>query len=223
MGVSIHTATEDDLDALVGLQFRAFGEFDELVAGRNTPENRAIMVKRHIQHMHANPGLVIAKAQLPDGTIAGFCMFYFPNAAASSDLERTPTPLRPLRDNSALSKITVEAPWIDDSERRRKAEVFLRFINQERQEHIAGKGVATFVRYMCVDPKYQRQGFGKALMSWGCERFDEVKSDAYLEASSEGQGLYEKFGFKVIEPHSYGEFEDGIKLNWSHMWRDAKK
>ncbi|KAK9772677.1 putative N-acetyltransferase domain-containing protein [Seiridium cardinale] len=220
--VSVHPATKDDLDALVKIQFAALGQFgpEPLISGNDTPENRSIMTKRHAQHMDANPELVIAKAQLVDGKIAGFCMFYFPGqGGAGPEQERTPTPLRPPSADPAWAQISLEAPWIEETERRRKAESFLRFIHQEVQKYVGGRKCA-YVRYMCVDPSFQRQGIGKALMMWACVKLDKLKLDAYLEASPAGEGLYRQFGFEIIG-HSKGDFEDGLAVEYSHMWRMA--
>lgn len=218
---SVQLATEEDLNALVRIQFAALGRFgpEPLIVGQDTIANRAIMASRHAQHMAANPGLKIAKAQLPNGEILGFCMFYFPDSSAASAQERVPTPLRPLSSDPAWAKLSTEAPWIDDWERRTKAEAFLRFIHQEIQKHVLGRECA-YVRYMCVDPAVQRRGVGKALMVWAVTQFDRLNLDAYLEASPAGEGLYKQFGFEVIG-YSRGEFEGGLDVEYSHMWRKA--
>ncbi|KAF2996963.1 hypothetical protein E8E14_004366 [Neopestalotiopsis sp. 37M] len=239
--ISIQPASEADLDDLVRIQFAAIGAFglETLVSGEASPANMSIMAERHAQHMRANPGLIVAKAHVTshdddvdDGRIAGFCMFYFPHtthaaaAAATSssngnEEKMVPTPLRrPTQDDPDWARITVQAPWIEDAERRRKAETFLRFIHDEKQKYVKHKE-CLYVRYMCVDPAIQRRGVGKALMSWACDRADALKLDAYLEASSAGEALYRQFGFEVIG-HTKGVFEDGLEAEYSHMWRNHK-
>lgn len=217
--VSIRRAGEAGLDDLVRIQFAAIGSFgpETLVSGVENPANISIMSKRHAEHVRANPGLFIAAAHLPAGPVAGFCMFYFPDRDATSDLEKIPTPLRPFNKDPEWARISVQAPWIEDPERRRKAEAVLRFIHEEKQKHVQGKE-CVYLRYMCVDPAFQRRGVGQALMTWACERLDSLKLDAYLEASTAGEGLYRKFGFEVIG-HTEGVFEDGLRMEYSHMWR----
>jgi ribosomal protein S18 acetylase RimI-like enzyme len=221
VNISVQPATRTDLDALVEVQFAALGQFgpEPLISGESNAENRLVMTERHAQHLSANPGLEIVKAQLPNGKIAGFCMFYFPNQKAVLAQERNPTPLRPVSDDPAWAQISILAPWIPDPARRKKAETFLIFIHQEIQRHVGGRECA-YVRYMCVHPEFQRQGVGRALMLWACEKLDKLNLDAYLEASPAGEGLYRQFGFDIIG-YSKGEFEDGLMVEYSHMWRKA--
>lgn len=42
-------------------------------------------------------------------------------------------------------------------------------------------------------------------MTYACEIADELGLETYLDASEEGRGLYEKFGFKKAVP----KLEDG--------------
>lgn len=207
-------ATEEDLDALVRIQFAVL--LQPVIDGQDTAESRAVMVERHLQHIRANSGLSIAKAQLPDGKVVGFCMFYFPNQTAATEEAQVPTPLRPLKNDASWARITIEAPWIEDLQRRSDAEKALKSIHQEIQAHVAGRRCA-YARYMCVDPAFQRQGVGRALMSWACDKFDTLKVEAYLEASTQGEELYKHFDFEV-----FGHSTTLLGETYSHMWRKAK-
>lgn len=221
--IRVSPATEAELETLVKVQFAAFGAFEpeQLSAGADTPENRASMVERHAQHMRDNSGLELAKAETTSDTkvsetkiIVGYCMLYFPNKDAATQEDKTPTPLRP------LSTRPPRAEWLDhDAERLRKWQAMATFGSEEIQTHVAGRSCA-YVRYMSVDPAHQRQGVGKALMSWACERFDSERVDAYLEASGAGEGLYSQFGFRRIG-YSTTTIE-GMVVEYSHMWRDAR-
>ena len=58
------------------------------------------------------------------------------------------------------------------------------------------------LKYMNTHPEHQRRGAGKLMMAWGVKNADSHGLVSYLEASPEGQGLYEKFGFvteKVVD------------------------
>lgn len=52
---------------------------------------------------------------------------------------------------------------------------------------------------MFLHPSYQRQGAGKLMMDWGCGLADHLGLPAWVEASPEGRGLYEKKGFKLVQ------------------------
>lgn len=48
-------------------------------------------------------------------------------------------------------------------------------------------------------PDHQRRGAGKMLMEWGCKEADKLRLEIYVEASSMGKGLYEKFGCERVQ------------------------
>ncbi|KAL7787245.1 acyl-CoA N-acyltransferase [Trichoderma afarasin] len=51
-----------------------------------------------------------------------------------------------------------------------------------------------------VDPHYQRQGIGRALLTWGVEQATREGRDCYLMATPQGRPLYESFGFDIVRP-----------------------
>jgi GNAT superfamily N-acetyltransferase len=50
-----------------------------------------------------------------------------------------------------------------------------------------------------VKPEHQRKGLGGRLVQWGIDLANEKGLSVYVESTEEGQGLYEKFGIKVVE------------------------
>lgn len=50
-----------------------------------------------------------------------------------------------------------------------------------------------------TEPQYTRMGVGTALVQWGTDWAQKEGVPAILEASPDGQGLYEKFGFEIEE------------------------
>lgn len=56
-----------------------------------------------------------------------------------------------------------------------------------------------FLHFLGVSPRYQRQGVGKYLLSWGIEKADEESMPSYLEASARGRPLYESAGFVTFD------------------------
>ena len=51
---------------------------------------------------------------------------------------------------------------------------------------------------LVCEPKYQRRGAGRLLLSWGLKLADTLILEAYLEASAEGHHLYDSAGFKDV-------------------------
>ena len=68
-----------------------------------------------------------------------------------------------------------------------------------------------------VDPQFQGQGLGSALIEQGTARCDEEQMPAYLVSSNpRNVPLYERHGFEVIEEI---ELPSGGPTLW-RMWRD---
>ena len=51
---------------------------------------------------------------------------------------------------------------------------------------------------LVCEPRYQRRGAGRLLLSWGLDLADKLTLDTYLEASPEGHHLYESAGFEDV-------------------------
>jgi ribosomal protein S18 acetylase RimI-like enzyme len=54
------------------------------------------------------------------------------------------------------------------------------------------------LKYVAVDPAFQRRGVGALLVRAGMERAREEGVPVMLEASPNGEKLYEKLGFVVV-------------------------
>ncbi|KAJ7286874.1 acyl-CoA N-acyltransferase [Mycena rebaudengoi] len=89
----------------------------------------------------------------------------------------------------------------------------------------AGAISTKYLSLMVVDPEYQSQGIGRALLQWGLDQADSHSPalEVYLESSEDGRRLYEKGGFKLAgwnivkdDEHAEGD------LKWLGMKRDAR-
>jgi len=73
---------------------------------------------------------------------------------------------------------------------------------------VIGDGATTFqIADIAVDPNYQGQGLGKAIMAELVKWLEEnATPDSYVSLIADGDAkfLYEKFGFKATAPHSIG-------------------
>ena len=55
------------------------------------------------------------------------------------------------------------------------------------------------LRVIATLPEYQGKGCGSMLLRSGLAKIDAESAKAWLEATPQGQTLYEKFGWKVVD------------------------
>ncbi|KAH6842895.1 acyl-CoA N-acyltransferase [Chaetomium sp. MPI-CAGE-AT-0009] len=80
------------------------------------------------------------------------------------------------------------------------------FGNQAAQhEQNMGGRSHWYLELITTDPEFQGRGAGSMLMEWGVEKVDRDGLEAYLEASPDGRGLFEKSGFRVADELVYLE------------------
>lgn len=67
------------------------------------------------------------------------------------------------------------------------------------------------LRTLAVEPAYQRRGIGSKLMEQGLAEADRLGLQCILGASPEGEGLYERYGFRLVEVMGFKlwEYEGG--------------
>ncbi|KAF7549647.1 hypothetical protein G7Z17_g6255 [Cylindrodendrum hubeiense] len=71
-----------------------------------------------------------------------------------------------------------------------------------------------------VRKEWMGKGAASPLMRWGLERADEDGLPIFLESTPNGRGMYEKYGFRVLDRHEF-ESPDGRTLDF-FMLRDTK-
>ena len=73
---------------------------------------------------------------------------------------------------------------------------------------IVGDGALNFeIVDVAVDPKYQKQGFGRVIMEHIMAYLDkEAPSGCYITLMADVPALYEKFGFALARPESEGMY-----------------
>jgi GNAT superfamily N-acetyltransferase len=80
-----------------------------------------------------------------------------------------------------------------------------------------------YLSMMVVDPAFQSQGIGKALLQWGLDQADAQSLEVYLESSEDGLRLYEKNGFELIGWNVLtDEKSEGGVLKWPAMKRGVQ-
>ena len=73
---------------------------------------------------------------------------------------------------------------------------------------IVGDGALNFeIVDITVDPKYQKQGFGRFIVEHIMAYFDkETPVSYYITLMADVPALYEKFGFALAQPESEGMY-----------------
>jgi GNAT superfamily N-acetyltransferase len=73
---------------------------------------------------------------------------------------------------------------------------------------IVGDGALNFeIVDVAVDPKHQKQGFGRVIMKHIMAYLDkEAPSGCYVTLMADVPALYEKFGFALVRPASEGMY-----------------
>ncbi|RDL37042.1 uncharacterized protein BP5553_04475 [Venustampulla echinocandica] len=69
----------------------------------------------------------------------------------------------------------------------------------KQQEAIMGEKQHLVLEVLGTDPSYHRQGAASKMLQWGREEADRDRLEMYVSASSQGQPLYERFGFAVCK------------------------
>ncbi|KAJ2992466.1 hypothetical protein NUW58_g2159 [Xylaria curta] len=69
-----------------------------------------------------------------------------------------------------------------------------------------------------VDPKFQRRGVARKLMTWGIEKSKEENLPVFLSSTPAGKPLYLDLGFRTVGTWTWRPKQD---LKWDIMQRDA--
>lgn len=120
------------------------------------------------------------------------------------------------RENPPLSGKQIDPSTFPASGDQATAADFFQRNADATFKHVAGER-HWFLSTIATAKEAQRRGVGSALMRFGVEKADREGWMSYLNSSSEGRGLYEKFGFRVV---GTSEFPD-LGMTQYHMKREA--
>ncbi|EAQ86282.1 hypothetical protein CHGG_07535 [Chaetomium globosum CBS 148.51] len=73
----------------------------------------------------------------------------------------------------------------------------------KQHERFMGGRAHWYLELISTKPDIKGMGIGRKLVQWGVEKVDGDGVEAYLEASPQGRGLFERFGFEVLEKLVY--------------------
>ncbi|PTB65258.1 acyl-CoA N-acyltransferase [Trichoderma citrinoviride] len=221
MAIVIRKATEQDIPHIAALAGRAFHPTTDWLTRQifplhlqpnNIPDGEAalpwrISRKTAILRSPNTASIVAIDTSAPDNQIVGFALWDLPAGdeetkqqqqmvtAAEAELPAAVTDLKAYAELQAILKEDCRATFGD---RELKDVWHLDFIG--------------------VDPKHQRKGIGKALLSWGVEQATKAGRDCYLMATPQGRPLYEAAGFEVVRPlDMFGVMHHSMILRTKHV------
>ena len=71
-----------------------------------------------------------------------------------------------------------------------------------------------FLRILAVATKFQRQGVGGQLVDWGLEKAKQAEIPVTICASTKGQGLYRKKGFRKLSMLEFPPGGTDLAMLW---------
>jgi len=109
----------------------------------------------------------------------------------------------------------VPRPPFPEENRQARLE-FMDGIFKSRRE-IMGVKPHVMLESLVTHPDHHRRGAGSMLLKWGVAEADRLGVVGYLEASSEGKLLYERFGYKPVrdilfDARKYGGDKEDIHV-----------
>ncbi|KAM3413876.1 hypothetical protein BST61_g10550 [Cercospora zeina] len=172
-------ATANDMAEIVQVQYEAFTakHVRELFMGCTSAEDLLRLAKKYAQDMASDPNDIWVKVtDLATGSVV---------AASNWRLYLGPSSVQPRGMDKAM-------PWVD-GQLAAQAEDILQPMNRARIAN--NKEPFIHLHILFTSPTHLRRGIGSMMMRWGCELADLLFIPAWIEASAEGNLLYQKFGF----------------------------
>ncbi|KAI9893525.1 MAG: hypothetical protein M1814_006321 [Vezdaea aestivalis] len=112
--------------------------------------------------------------------------------------------------SNAHESVTLNPPEGSNSEVWLK---FLGVMKDARRRHMTGQAFY-LLKLLVTHPQHQRKGAGTALIKYGISAADKTGIRCYLEASPDGSGLYQKYGFKKVEDIALDLHPWGVDDAW---------
>ncbi|KAI2607951.1 acyl-CoA N-acyltransferase [Hypoxylon sp. NC1633] len=216
-------ATSEDIPELTRLTYACFPtEIRELFMGCRSEADLPLITAKYARTLETDPHDVWLKVvDTATGKIAaGSNWKVFPNSGAPQ-----------VSDESV-------GDWVEGQLKQDTVEM-MRLLNDARREAnpgphlceseivpnasahprglLSANAVAFADLHICfTDANYRRKGLGALMMKWGCDLADLLSLPAWIEASTEGNFLYKKFGFYDFAPMASGRGGFSMK-------RDVKK
>ncbi|KXL49145.1 hypothetical protein M433DRAFT_158974 [Acidomyces richmondensis BFW] len=188
MAIQIFPAEDADMSRIFEICSLAFARneifFDVMYPEHWTDKGRQIGGKRMLKTKHEDAHTVFLKAvDSETGTIMGMAKWNIYNNSLPD-----------------LSEIESAGDYWENEDDHAYATAILNIFLQQRNAAIkASNGNLLSLDILAIDPKFQRQGVGGALVKWGTDKADSLGVETVVESSVYGKGLYLKNGFVFIK------------------------
>ncbi|KAK6529781.1 hypothetical protein TWF281_008940 [Arthrobotrys megalospora] len=193
---TIHKATVSDIPSLTTLHLTAFGtEVDQVIP--NNADGRAWISEAFrvcFEEFGRNCLTLAVLAKTVEnsgegegegeGEIVGYARYIVPTREVWDNMYSYPKAVGEM-DQSKIDE------FLEGLERQH-AEVMGWKKDEMGLKHLWFENLATH-------PDHRRLGIGRKLVEYACVIADEMGLEVYLDASDFGIGLYEKFGFSMVE------------------------
>lgn len=77
----------------------------------------------------------------------------------------------------------------------------------------------TDLNILFTSPQHRRQGVADLLLRWGIKKADEMGVEMWLDATSQGVPVYERYGFHVVHHNVVQPKKD----NPGEVWKKTEK
>ncbi|KAJ4326864.1 hypothetical protein N0V84_002690 [Fusarium piperis] len=198
--IIIRPATEQDIPSMLSVYFSAFSPslFSQRCFPSSSPDVQAWQADKLRSQIGAARGNHVLIAESDSGSVLGWARWVRRPAAPST------------------KTILSESDYPSSGDRALAVRLFQ--ANADATcKHTMGES-HWFLSTIATAREAQRRGVGSALMQFGVDKADEEGWMAYLNSSPEGKGLYEKFGFRVVDESEIPELD----IVQYHMKRVAR-
>ncbi|EEU45810.1 uncharacterized protein NECHADRAFT_78691 [Fusarium vanettenii 77-13-4] len=198
--ITIRPATKEDLPSMLSVYFSAFSTslFSQRCFPSTSPDVQAWIANSLRSQIEGTRGNRVVIAESEPGSVLGWARWVRRPAAPSK------------------RAILSESDYPSSGDPALAVRLFEANANAT-YKHAAGEEY-WFLSTIATAKEAQRRGVGSALMQFGVDKADEEGWMAYLNSSPEGKGLYEKFGFEVVDESEIPE----LNIVQYHMKRAAK-
>ncbi|KAF7562305.1 hypothetical protein G7046_g1827 [Stylonectria norvegica] len=203
MPFHIRKAVQDDVPALYSVYSSAFS--DTIIGRQIFPENSEAgrlfwleSLPKEIDDLHAHMLVVTESTPGEPDTVVAFAKWLVPGAPYEE------LPLLEIWPQDGNPALAVE---------------FFSALNAAHQGTM-GDTQHWYLELIAVRKESMGKGAASPLLRWGVERADAEGLPCFLEATPNGRGMYEKYGFRVVGEDEFVSPE-GKVLEY-YMIRDSK-